>query len=160
MRRRVGPRKVEIPDAIAPYSNWNPVLPGQSHGPAADVFVRSGIDPGPLPASDAEIAFAARDEALALDRDPQADQRAADEDLSRPHREVQPDAAMRELRRPRRLGSSRRARRMRRLRRDTIAGRCTAFPGAARTCWIRPGFARRGVRTSTGIAYRRKTPQW
>ena len=56
--RRVGPRKVEIPDSIAPYSNWNPVLPGQSHGPAADVFVRSKSDPGPLPKSDAEIAFA------------------------------------------------------------------------------------------------------
>ncbi len=61
--RRVGPRKVEIPDSIAPYSKWNPVLPGQSHGPAADVFVRSEADAGPLPAgplpkSDAEIAFA------------------------------------------------------------------------------------------------------
>ena len=56
--RRVGPRKVEIPDSVAPYSNWNPVLPGQSHGPAVDVFVRSDIDAGPLPASDTQIAFA------------------------------------------------------------------------------------------------------
>jgi Asp-tRNA(Asn)/Glu-tRNA(Gln) amidotransferase A subunit family amidase len=49
---------VPIPDAVAPYSNWNPVLPGQSHGPTQDVFVRSAINPGPLPSSDAEIAFA------------------------------------------------------------------------------------------------------
>jgi Asp-tRNA(Asn)/Glu-tRNA(Gln) amidotransferase A subunit family amidase len=56
--RRTGPRAVPIPDAVAPYSNWNPVLPGQSQGPTQDVFVRSAIDPGPLPPSDAEIAFA------------------------------------------------------------------------------------------------------
>ncbi len=56
--RRTGPRLLPIPDAIAPYSNWNPVLPGQSAGPAADVFVRSTNDPGPLPSSDAEIALA------------------------------------------------------------------------------------------------------
>ena len=56
--RRVGPRAVPIPDSIVPYSNWNPVLPGQSPGPSHDVFVRSQFDPGPLPATDAEIAFA------------------------------------------------------------------------------------------------------
>ena len=56
--RRTGPRKLPIPDSVAPYSNWNPVLPGQSHGPAQDVFVRSSNDAGPLPSSEAEIAFA------------------------------------------------------------------------------------------------------
>jgi Asp-tRNA(Asn)/Glu-tRNA(Gln) amidotransferase A subunit family amidase len=56
--RRTGPRKVAIEDSVAPYSGWNPVLPGQSHGPARDVFVRTPLDPGPLPATDAEIAFA------------------------------------------------------------------------------------------------------
>jgi Asp-tRNA(Asn)/Glu-tRNA(Gln) amidotransferase A subunit family amidase len=56
--RRTGPRKVVIEDSIVPYSGWNPVLPGQSHGPDRDVFVRTPLDPGPLPASDADIAFA------------------------------------------------------------------------------------------------------
>ena len=56
--RRVGPRKVHIEQNVAPYSNWNPVLPGQSHGPSANVFIRSSNDPGPLPKTDAEIAFA------------------------------------------------------------------------------------------------------
>jgi Asp-tRNA(Asn)/Glu-tRNA(Gln) amidotransferase A subunit family amidase len=56
--RRTGPRSVPIPDSVVPYSNWNPVLPGQSHGPTQDVFVRSNGDPGPLPSSDEEIAFA------------------------------------------------------------------------------------------------------
>jgi Asp-tRNA(Asn)/Glu-tRNA(Gln) amidotransferase A subunit family amidase len=56
--RRTGPRLVPIPDSIAPYSNWNPVLPGQSHGPSEDVFIRTKLDPGPLPKTDAEIAFA------------------------------------------------------------------------------------------------------
>jgi Asp-tRNA(Asn)/Glu-tRNA(Gln) amidotransferase A subunit family amidase len=56
--RRVGPRKVAIEPSIAPWSQWNPVMPGQSVGPMRDHFVRSAIDPGPLPSSDAAIAFA------------------------------------------------------------------------------------------------------
>lgn len=56
--RRTGPRAVPIPDSVVPYSNWNPVLPGQNAGPARNLFVRTTVDPGPLPASDAEIAFA------------------------------------------------------------------------------------------------------
>jgi Asp-tRNA(Asn)/Glu-tRNA(Gln) amidotransferase A subunit family amidase len=56
--RRVGPRRVEIESAIAPWSQWNPVMPGQPAGPEHDRFVRSAADPGPLPASDEAIAFA------------------------------------------------------------------------------------------------------
>lgn len=56
--RRVGPKKVAIEATVAPYSTWNPVLPGQSHGPSRDVFVRTtGVVPE-LAKSDAEIAFA------------------------------------------------------------------------------------------------------
>jgi Asp-tRNA(Asn)/Glu-tRNA(Gln) amidotransferase A subunit family amidase len=43
---------------VAPYSNWNPVLPAQRVGPAQDRFVRSNGDPGPLPSKDEDIAFA------------------------------------------------------------------------------------------------------
>ena len=56
--RRTGPRKVALKAGVAPYSTWNPVLPGQSSGPAVARFVRSTSDPGPLPAHDADIAFA------------------------------------------------------------------------------------------------------
>jgi Asp-tRNA(Asn)/Glu-tRNA(Gln) amidotransferase A subunit family amidase len=56
--RRSGPRKVAIESTWAPYSNWNPALPGQKLGPARDRFVRSAIDAGPLPSSAAEIAYA------------------------------------------------------------------------------------------------------
>ena len=56
--RRTGPRKVGLEAAIAPYSQWDPVLPGQSRGPARDRFIRTKNDPGPLPATDADIAFA------------------------------------------------------------------------------------------------------
>jgi Asp-tRNA(Asn)/Glu-tRNA(Gln) amidotransferase A subunit family amidase len=56
--RRTGPRKVALEDGVAPYSTWNPVLPGQSRGGERDVFVRTATDPGPLPATDVEIAFA------------------------------------------------------------------------------------------------------
>jgi Asp-tRNA(Asn)/Glu-tRNA(Gln) amidotransferase A subunit family amidase len=57
LERRVGPRKVALDPTVAPATRWNPVLSGGA-GPAHDRFVRSKIDPGPLPGSDAEIAFA------------------------------------------------------------------------------------------------------
>jgi Amidase len=56
--RRTGPRKVALETPLAPYSRWDPVLPGQKAGPARDEFVRSNADPGPLPASDEDIAYA------------------------------------------------------------------------------------------------------
>ncbi|HEY2822961.1 MAG TPA: amidase [Candidatus Acidoferrum sp.] len=56
--RRVGPRKVKIEESVAPYSQWNPVLPGQKAGPARDAFVRSKDDAGALPSSDEAIAYA------------------------------------------------------------------------------------------------------
>jgi Asp-tRNA(Asn)/Glu-tRNA(Gln) amidotransferase A subunit family amidase len=56
--RRTGPRKVALEATLAPYSQWNPVLPGRPGMPAADRFVRSKADPAPLPARDDEIAYA------------------------------------------------------------------------------------------------------
>jgi Asp-tRNA(Asn)/Glu-tRNA(Gln) amidotransferase A subunit family amidase len=56
---RVGPRKVELEDTLAPATLWNPVIPevGELHkGDGA--FVRSAASGKPLPASDDEIAFA------------------------------------------------------------------------------------------------------
>ncbi len=58
LERRVGPRKVELDATVAPATIWNPVLGGQTMGPARDHFVRGTTDPGPLPAADADIAFA------------------------------------------------------------------------------------------------------
>ena len=56
--RRTGPHKVDLPASMVPYSSWNPVLPGRKAGPDRDQFVRSKIDPGPLPKNEDEIAFA------------------------------------------------------------------------------------------------------
>jgi Asp-tRNA(Asn)/Glu-tRNA(Gln) amidotransferase A subunit family amidase len=56
--RRTGPRKVALETPLCPYSRWDPVLPGQKAGPARNEFVRSNADPGPLPASDEDIAYA------------------------------------------------------------------------------------------------------
>jgi Asp-tRNA(Asn)/Glu-tRNA(Gln) amidotransferase A subunit family amidase len=56
--RRVGPHKVAIPDPVAPWSRWDPVLQGTAQLPARSEFVRSDGDPGPLPANDEDIAFA------------------------------------------------------------------------------------------------------
>ena len=56
--RRTGPRKLALEPSVAPATRWNPVLPGQKSGPERDRFVRSPLDPGPLPARDEDIAFA------------------------------------------------------------------------------------------------------
>ncbi|PYU88124.1 MAG: amidase [Acidobacteria bacterium] len=56
--RRTGPRTVAIEPLLAPFSRCHSVLPGQPSGPQRDQFIRSKSDPGPLPASDADIAFA------------------------------------------------------------------------------------------------------
>jgi Asp-tRNA(Asn)/Glu-tRNA(Gln) amidotransferase A subunit family amidase len=55
--RRVGPHKVTIEDAVAPYSHWDPILPGMKRGPERERFVRSSNDAGPPPTRDADIAF-------------------------------------------------------------------------------------------------------
>jgi Asp-tRNA(Asn)/Glu-tRNA(Gln) amidotransferase A subunit family amidase len=56
--RRAGSRKVTIEDAVAPYSHWDPILPGMKRGPERERFVRSLKDPGALPAKDEDLAFA------------------------------------------------------------------------------------------------------
>jgi Asp-tRNA(Asn)/Glu-tRNA(Gln) amidotransferase A subunit family amidase len=56
--RRTGPRKVVLESSLAPATQWNPVLPGSIAGPVSNTFVRSAHDPGPLPSSASEIAFA------------------------------------------------------------------------------------------------------
>ncbi|HUI57173.1 MAG TPA: amidase [Bryobacteraceae bacterium] len=56
--RRTGPRKVPLEPEVAPWSRWDAVLQGQKAGPERDRFVRSKTDPGTLPASDVDIAFA------------------------------------------------------------------------------------------------------
>jgi Asp-tRNA(Asn)/Glu-tRNA(Gln) amidotransferase A subunit family amidase len=54
--RRTGPRKVALPASVAPYSSWNPALPGMTIGPKENRFVRTRTAP-PLPKDDEAIAF-------------------------------------------------------------------------------------------------------
>ena len=56
--RRTGPRRVALAAELAPYSTWNPILPGHPELTARDRFVRSERPVGPLPAAEAEIALA------------------------------------------------------------------------------------------------------
>src|SRR3982075_2517892 len=56
--RRTGPHRVALEPALAPASRWDPMLPGMKTGAQRDQFIRSNIDPGPLPARDDDIAFA------------------------------------------------------------------------------------------------------
>ena len=56
--RRTGPHKVKLEPALAPWSRWDPVFPGEKRGPERERFILSLTDPGPLPAKDDDIAFA------------------------------------------------------------------------------------------------------
>lgn len=56
--RRTGPRKVQPEPAVSPATRWDPMLPGIAPPPVRDRFVRSRLDPGPLPSNDTDIAFA------------------------------------------------------------------------------------------------------
>jgi Asp-tRNA(Asn)/Glu-tRNA(Gln) amidotransferase A subunit family amidase len=58
MERRTGPRKVALPETVAPATRWNPLLVAPEAGPDRDRFVRAAGDPGPLPSDDAAIAYA------------------------------------------------------------------------------------------------------
>jgi Asp-tRNA(Asn)/Glu-tRNA(Gln) amidotransferase A subunit family amidase len=55
---RTGPRKVAFEPELAPWSRVRAVQPGWPTGPAQDRFLRSTADPGPLPDTDENIAWA------------------------------------------------------------------------------------------------------
>ncbi len=56
--RRAGPRNLPLGAALAPWSAYRCLLPGQKPGPPRDRLTRSHADPGPLPARDEDLAFA------------------------------------------------------------------------------------------------------
>jgi Asp-tRNA(Asn)/Glu-tRNA(Gln) amidotransferase A subunit family amidase len=56
--RRTGPRKMELETTLAPATKWNPVLAEVKAVVVRDRFVRSTANPGPLPASEEDIAYA------------------------------------------------------------------------------------------------------
>src|SRR6202035_195209 len=56
--RRVGPHKVALPDGLAPWSRWDPVLPGTHQLPVGNEFRWTDSDAGQMPARDEDIAFA------------------------------------------------------------------------------------------------------
>ena len=58
LERRTGPRKIALEASVAPATQWNPALGGATVGPAHNAFVRSKVDPGALPSSDDDIAYA------------------------------------------------------------------------------------------------------
>lgn len=58
LERRSGPRKLRLEDHVAPATHWNPLLGGTRATLAQPKFIRTRVTPGPLPASDDDIAFA------------------------------------------------------------------------------------------------------
>ncbi len=64
LERRTGPKKIALEPELAPATVWTPGVgverthAGEEEFAVGPRFVRSHTDPGPLPASDEEIAFA------------------------------------------------------------------------------------------------------
>src|SRR5438094_2737909 len=68
LERRTGPRKVALEPTLAPATRWQPTsiaegatgptLAGATTARNADRFVRTAVNPGPLPTNDADIAYA------------------------------------------------------------------------------------------------------
>ncbi len=58
LERRTGPRTVPLDDTMVPALQWNPAVPGAPLGSTRNQFIRTTVNPGPLPTSDAAIAFA------------------------------------------------------------------------------------------------------
>jgi Asp-tRNA(Asn)/Glu-tRNA(Gln) amidotransferase A subunit family amidase len=56
--RRTGPRRVPLGPTVSPFSTWDPRIRGAVLGGVRARFVASTVDPGPLPAKEADIAFA------------------------------------------------------------------------------------------------------
>jgi len=56
LERRTGPHKITLDADLSPATRWNPALAGEA-GPSQNALVRSA-DAAPLPANDADIAFA------------------------------------------------------------------------------------------------------
>ena len=58
LERRVGPRKIPLPDELAPATVWNPSAAVSYAPPTTTKFVRRAGEVGPLPEQDDDIAFA------------------------------------------------------------------------------------------------------
>src|SRR5215469_13488507 len=49
LERRTGPRGITLDSAVAPFSRYDSVLPGQHPAAQLDRFIRTNSDSGPLP---------------------------------------------------------------------------------------------------------------
>lgn len=58
LERRTGPNKVALAASLAPATVWDPILGGQPAGPRQSRFVPAAPQSMPLPARDADIAYA------------------------------------------------------------------------------------------------------
>ena len=135
--RRIGPQKVTLESTLAPYSRWDPVLPGHSAGPKRDQFIRSETDPGPLPASDEEIAFAPVTQLSRwIEKQKLTSQRLTNIYLARLERFNPKLRCVITLTREHALAQAKQA--DQKSPRASIADRCTASPGAQRPRSIPP----------------------
>ena len=139
LERRTGPRRVAIDAGVAPATRLESrAARREGGGPTRDRFVPTAIEPGPLPATDADIAFAPVTRLSRWIETRAAHLRAPDAYLSGSHRALRLEAPLRHHADARAGARCRRSRPTRRSPRAGIAGRCTASRGAPRTCSTRP----------------------
>ena len=95
LERRVGPRKIALEPELAPATQWNPSLAGEKPGPTQDRFVRSAGDAIPLPANDADVAFAPVTQLSRWIEQKKLTSERLTEHLSSAHRAVRSETALR-----------------------------------------------------------------
>lgn len=58
LERRTGPHRVPLGDCVAPATRWEPAAVDRTPPPARDRIARTPVDPGPVPSSEADLAYA------------------------------------------------------------------------------------------------------
>ena len=157
--RRTGPRKVSLPPTLAPYSRWNPVLPGQSAGPQHNQFVSGKSDADTLPAKEEDIAFAPLTQLSFWIQNRMLTSERLTHILSRPTSAIRSETSLR-YHIDERTGDGTGQASDAEIAAENIAARFTVSHGERRIYWTRREFRRRMERSHFGIAFRRKTPQW
>src|SRR6185312_6586479 len=144
-------RKVTLDASVSPATIWNPAFVGGFTGPSRDLFVRSVDDRAPLPANDADIAFASVTRLSRwIERRAISSERLTNIYLARLEKFDPELRCLITLTTDAALAQARQA--------DAkIADHCTAFRMASKTCSTRPVSRRRTVPNHSGHASLQRT---
>ena len=140
-------RALRIDQSVPPPLYFNPAVPGQVFDEAERPLVPGVRRNVNRPADLEDVAFWPVTDLATLVETQQVTSTGADRTLSRPHSSLRPGTFVRSSRSRRNAPGNPHARRTRKSPPAAIGDRCTAYPGAPRTCWrrkatVRPGASR------------------